>query len=126
MPFPNKETQFGKGNKAAVGNGHPKGKPNFSTRLKKVCQYLRDHPDELGVELPEGIDPMDLIVMQQIKRAAMAMDLDSAKWIYERDEGKPKQAIDHTTNGENLNTKPEIVVVDQKTKDNINKLNEMQ
>ena len=109
MPFPNKSTQFKKGQ-----SGNPKGRragmPNIKEALEKVLSEEKD-----GYTVLEG-------VIMKLRQMAFKGDMRAIQELLDRAYGKPKQSVDSTINtGKNLN----IIVTDPNAADNLAKLDSM-
>jgi hypothetical protein len=100
-PNPSPKTRFRKGQ-----SGNPKGRiklPDISEALAKI---LADEKD--------GYTALEATLMA-LRAKAVKGDIRAAEALLDRAFGRPKQAIDHTTDGKALTpTRVEWVVVDPK------------
>ena len=105
---PNKATQFGKDNQPS-----PEAKSAGKKRkriLKEIAEQLitgkskkalESLADYLGIEVDE-IDLKLAMHIKMIEKVLKEGDVRAYNSIMDRLEGKPKQAIDHTTKGEKI------------------------
>ena len=86
--FPNKNTQFEKGQ-----SGNPAGKPTGTLNLKTLIRKVWDEEitNDDGSSTIQGL----LIIKAMFEKAANG-DVSAFKALCERLEGMPQQAIDHT------------------------------
>lgn len=102
MPTPPKETQFKKGR-----SGNPKGRPPKLPALDALLAEV------LGEE-KDGLTAAGAI-LRAIRLKATRGDVRAAEVLLDRAWGKPKQSIDHTSDGKALPSRIEWVVVDPQT-----------
>jgi hypothetical protein len=82
MPFPNKSTQFKKGQ-----SGNPNGQPRKLPQLDKLLDRI------LGEEGADGLTMMDRI-LDKVATKAAAGDLKAAEILLDRGYGKAKQSLE--------------------------------
>lgn len=111
-PHPTGAPYFQKGNKAAVGHGYPKGRPNIATRFRNLIEKFSE------VELPKGFFKNQSAFQQFVNLAikdgickvedaeAMRAHFEAfgrgQPWAFDRIFGKVKEEIDITTGGDKL------------------------
>lgn len=89
-------------------SGNPRGRPKKLPQLDTLlAEVLGDEKD--GVTAAEAI-------LRAIRAKAARGDVRAAEVLLDRAWGKPKQSIDHTSDGKALPTKIEWVVVDPAAK----------
>ncbi len=85
--------KFPPGNK--VGKQFPKGEsgnPNGRPKLTKLTEALRQQIAEINPDAPE--ETIAEAIAQTLIKLAIAGDVTAIKEVFDRAEGKPKQAID--------------------------------
>lgn len=94
------KTQFKKGQSGNPA-GKPKGIPNTATRMQRFLSLKMKGKNPVSKE-DEEFTVAELIDLQVIAKA-MRGDISAWDKIMDRLEGKPKQHLDHTSNGEAIN-----------------------
>jgi len=98
MAFPNKDTQFKKG-ESGNENGRPKGVPNSSTRLTRLLELVQRKKNPVTGEI-EDFTTIELMDMAQIAKSLKG-DTRAYEALLDRLEGKAKQEINqNVTNNE--------------------------
>lgn len=82
-------------------NGRPKGVPDTKTRLMRYLDIVQEIKNPVSGELEQFtvFEQMDLALIAKARKG----DVRAYNALIERLEGKAKQAIDMTSNGETLN-----------------------
>ena len=95
---------FEKG-KTGNPNGRPKGQRNYATiyreALQKIAEVNQQSPDEV-----------ENILVQSGLKKALKGDFNFYRDTMDRLHGKPQQKIDHTTDGEKIETAPAKVILE--------------
>ena len=89
MAFPNKDTQFKKG-ESGNENGRPKKLPEIDKLLADVMGEEKD-----GMTAAEAI-------LKTLRALASKGNIRAAEVLFDRAYGKTKQLIDHTSNGNEI------------------------
>ncbi len=82
-------------------NGRPKGVPNSKTRLARLLTLVQNIQNPITGE-QEGFTVAEQMDMQQILKA-LGGDTKAYQAVTDRLEGRPAQAVDVTSGGENIN-----------------------
>lgn len=82
--------------KGVTGNpaGRPKGRKNFTTKVREAMEKIGD---ELNTDV-------ELQLGKVITKKALEGDHQMIKLVWEYFDGKPQQFIDHTTDGEKIDS----------------------
>lgn len=86
-------------------SGNPRGRPKKLPELDKLLADVLGEPNADGIEAAK-------IVLMALRKKAASGDVRAAEALLDRAYGKPKQSIDHTSDGKALPTRIEWVVVD--------------
>jgi hypothetical protein len=92
MPFPNKETQFKKGE-----SGNPKGRPKIPELNGALAEILSDEKD--------GVMALKAVLMA-LRARAVKGDVRAIELLLDRAYGKSKGHTDITSNGETIAVAP--------------------
>lgn len=82
-------------------NGRPKGVLNSKTRLERILNLIEKHKNPVTGEI-ENFTVAEVLDLKQIVKARQG-DTKAYQTIMDRLEGKPSQAVDMTTNGNDIN-----------------------
>lgn len=89
MPFPNKDTQFKKGE-----SGNPLGKPVGTKSLSTILKNMLE--EEIDVELEDGTKqkkPFQDVIIRALIKQAKKGNMKAIQEIFDRVEGRPNQSI---------------------------------
>lgn len=74
---------------------NPNGRPKREWTWAGLIEDAMDEEDETGV-------PYKLIVTRRLRQMAKNGDITAIKEVFNRTDGMPKQAVDHTSKGEKI------------------------
>ena len=91
--MPKEDTQFKPGQ-----SGNPNGRPPKAWTMSTLIEEALEEVEE------QSGKPFKHLVAKRLAKMAVSGDIQAIKEINDRIDGRPKQAIDHTTNGKDLPT----------------------
>lgn len=111
MPKP--ENILGQGFHTNPERINKKGRPKGSRPLSKILEEMLEQPIDVIIDGQKIKKPFQEVIIRKLLKKANDGDIRAIQEIFDRMEGRPKQTMDHMTDGEPIRMN---IIVDNDTK----------